>query len=235
VPLYDSAGLLSLFRQKSRRPTGDVTLTDPIVYTYLSYAQEQVLRRVAIFAPQANYSGLVQLTTPDGGTTYNFGNDVDGNKIFPFGQVELRNGQRGRPLMPGADWQMDRDYVHEGDTIRFPGGKAKVFNNGLYARFCKRPPEITSGVQPTLKPIEARICIVDVALLEWATQVGAVDPEPFEAMLNKHWAGDPSEGDFGLIGMLKEQYAFSGVEAVGRPSGAWWYGIDDGSGYQPIR
>jgi hypothetical protein len=217
MPLYDSAGLLALFKRRARRPAADAALPDPDIYRYLSIGQESALR----------------LTTNDNGVTYTFGQDPEDNTkpVNVFGHVELKIGKTGAWLRPGNEWNPASDFVQEGDTIRFPGGIAKVFPEGLYGRFVARPKPIDASTQPSLKPIEARVLIVDYALIEWAEELGSVDPSKFHAAFRRHWFGDPTVGDHGILGMLRTQYLDDGTLAYddGLP-GKWWP-VDTGEGF----
>ncbi len=59
------------------------------------------------------------------------------------------------------------------------------------------------------------------------------DPRPFLREAQDLWIGD-QETDFGILGMLKTQHAFQGLESFGQGGSTLLGSVDSGAGYQPL-
>ncbi len=173
------------------------------------------------------------MTSADSNETYTFGNDADSVALVPLAVV-IYAKKDGRILRPGTYWDNAADYVWEGDRIRFARGKVKAFSDGPYARFITPPGEISGSIEPTLKPKRARALLVYRAVALWATRGGIRDPQPYFDMEERTWVGRPEVGDYGLLGQLKMQNPFQGLEAFGAQSLGILEGVDDGSGYSAL-
>lgn len=225
---WDSLNLVRKCINRARRPDTDEEMleSDGVTnawYDLLSEAQDHWVRRIAAIYPEALYGAPVKLTTADGGYTYTFGNDADGQPIFPIGHVELRESRTGRVLIPGADWQ-DNDFVMEGNKIRIPNGRTKTFTSGPYARFVAPPTNISAAVQPVINPPQARVLIVLRAVITWATNGNLRDPSPWEREEQSQWET--------IANAYRTQFHLSGAQAIDDDYGEWWKGIDTGEGYQ---
>src|SRR5687767_14750716 len=137
--IWDSANLARKFYNRIRRPSSDEELKEPddvtdAVWDLLSEAQDYWMMILASTIPEPNYGAPTLLTTADGGLTYTFGNDLEGQPISPMGHVEIRESRTGRLLIPSTDWG-NGDFMMEGDRIRIPGGRTRSFGAGPYARF----------------------------------------------------------------------------------------------------
>jgi hypothetical protein len=172
------------------------------------------------------------LSTADSGETYTFGNDADSVPLVPLAVVVYAS-KDGRILRPGTYWDLQADYVWEGDRIRFARGRTKEFSDGPYARFITPPGEISASIQPTLKPKRARALLVYRAVALWASRGGTRDPQRYFDLEERAWVGRPEIGDYGLLGQLKTQNPFQGMEAFGAQSLGILEGVDDGSNYTP--
>lgn len=226
MALYDTADLLARCQFRSRRPASDESMTPQDWYNLLTDAQMHWVRQFATHFPEQMYESET-LTTADSGVTYTFQSE-------PLGHYELRASATGRLLAPGPDWDMAADYVANGQTIRFPGGRAKTFPSGPVARYVKTPNAIDSSNEPTLKPVHTRQLLVARACIEWAERGGMEDPQPYMDWENRLWYGDPATGQMGILGALKNERFLQGTEAL--PAGSvadWWRFVDDGSGYIP--
>ena len=228
---YDSADLLSRCQRYADRPAADLDVTPADWFAWLSEAQDALFSQWAAMPfASALYRDPVALVSDDGGLTYKFPGLAPGEFVTPMGAVELKaSGASSLVLVPGAEWSTGADFVIEGDRIRFPRGVRRV--DPPIARYIVEPSAISGDVEPVLKPVNARILLVYRALQFWCAKGGLRDPAPFEALERKAWYGDPSVGDYGILGMLQTQFA--GAGAVGSDAGgaAWWYGIDTGDGY----
>jgi hypothetical protein len=198
-------------------------------YALLTEAQVQEYQNFAVHVPEVLYGAPQLLTTADSGVTYTFPSSV-----FPFGSIEVYDRLTLPPMSEGAFWDAGADYVFEGDNIRMTRNRPRTFSDGPYARFIAPPTVIDASTQPTLVPDFSRILLVYRATAMWAERGGFRDATPFWNMWARAWYGDPNRGDFGLLGMLKNQRAFGGGAAI--PSTHSLTGlefVDTGQGYTP--
>lgn len=229
---YDSADLLRRARFEARRPAIDMAFGKETWYDFLSQAQEHWYDVFASLIPASLYGAPVLLTTADGGETYTFGLDADGNAISPIGAVEVRATRSGDLLNPGAEFDDSCDFTIEGTKIRIPGGRKRTFSSGPYARFITPPTVIDDETEPTLQPLRARKLLVFRAVALWAEGPGMRDPEPFYSKEGRLWRGNPEQGDYGLLGSLRNQFLNQGLEGTRQDAGeAWWRGIQQSPGY----
>lgn len=226
--LWDSANLRRKLLNKIRRPASDEDLLEPdgttdATWDLLKEGQEHWVAIIASTVPEALYGAPVLLTSADGGKTYTFGNDGNGQPIFPLGHVEIRASRTGRLLIPTAEYG-NGDFVMEGDRIRIPGNKSKTFGGvGPYARFVTMPDTLDATHQPIIKPGPARILIVLRAAITWANQGGLRDPSPWEREEAEKW---------GLwLNAYRTQFHLAGAQAVDDGDDYWWHNIDSGEGY----
>lgn len=227
MALWDSADLLRRCLFRSRRPDTDEEMTDSsggsYWYDLLTEAQSYWYDLFAATVPEVLYGPPVLMQTADAGYTYYFGSPTADPKVYPIGHLEIRESRSGRVLIPGSDWQ-ERDFVMEGDHIRIPNGKQKTFTAGPYARFVTRPGAISATIQPTLQPPDARMLLVNRALILWAGQAGGMrDPSSFEKEEANNWSR--------ILNSLRTQFHLAGAVGVDDESQAWWLGISDGSDY----
>lgn len=232
--LWSSSDLLQRAKFYAQRPTLDATMADSDWYSLLTEAQSHWQRVITSQVPQSQYLGPVQLQSQDGGFTYYFGTDPDGNQINPM-HAELTQSPTGRPWFAGAHFDQSGDFVWEGDHIRFYGQRARPMTNGPWAVYVQPSGTLNANTQPVLKPPAARILIAIRATILWATRGGYRNPAPFEKIEQKLWSGDPANlGDTGILGALKLAYWTYGSESVygAGAQGAWWTSIPSGLGYQ---
>ena len=132
--------------------------------------------------------------------------------------------------MPTVEWGNSGDYILEGNRIRWPNGQRRTFGStGPVARFITPPTEISASVEPALKPAFARILLVHRACVKWARRGGLRDPQPFLDQEAEAWLGAPENGVMGILGALRTQANFSGLQAVApHDVEAWWRGMDTG-------
>ena len=229
---FDTADLLARCKVLAQRPSTDQQQTDANWYQMLSEAQDKWFGQFALHCPWVIMTAPTLLTSTDSNETYTFGTDTDSVNLVPLSVVVYAK-KDGRPLRPGTYWDSAADYVWEGDKIRFARGKTKAFSDGPYARFITPPDDIAALVEPTLKPKRARVLLVYHAVALWATRGGIRDPQPFFDLEERAWVGRPEIGDYGLLGQLKMQNPFQGVEAFGAQGMGILEGVDDGSSYSP--
>lgn len=228
---WDALDLYNKFRRYAQMSPEDEGTVQTDIDAYLTEAEAEILGMISAIVPESQYAAPVKMTTTDNGYTYSHASG------WPMGSVEIRESRIGRLMIPGAEYDSSADFATEGATIRFPGNRPRTFTDGPYLRGSRVPMAIDSSLndathQPVVQPATARILIVYRALQKWANSGGLRDPRPYEAMESKAWAGDPSKGDYGILGMLRKQYDGAGVQAVGGGyNGDWWNYIDTGSGY----
>ena len=229
---WDSAYCLAECKLLAQRPTTDEQVTDANWYSYLTQGQEHWLGQIAQHCPWTNMTAPTLLVSTDSGETYPFENDADSVPIVPLA-VTLFSSATGRLLIPGNYHDSGADYVWEGDRIRFPNGRAKTWTDGPYARYVKPSGLVSAAVEPVLKPKRARSLMVYRAVVLWASSGGFRDPQPFRDLEDETWYSDPMAGKLGLLGELKTQNPFQGIEAIQASDVLLKDLIDDGSGYTP--
>ena len=222
MALYDSPDLLARTKRLAKRPTSDEDITDAQFYIYLQEAQTHWMAQLASLVPESNYGAPELLTTADNGYTYTLTSEPIG------GHLELKASLTGTPLLPSTDWGSG-DFVMEGQTIRIPGGRTRTFTAGPYARYVKSPGLLDGSNPPVLKPAWCRLLLPPRACYLFALEGGVRDPNPYRALEQKLWAGDPDfAGDGGFLQALKTQYFGAGTQAVAGQSGYWWQNPDMG-------
>jgi hypothetical protein len=182
--LWSSPDLLRRVKQYARRPATDTSVTDEMWYDFMTEAQVEVFSDLFTRYPAAQYSAPYLLTTSDGGYTYDFGLDADGDPIYPMGHTEVFPDLRS---IPDSPLTFGVDYELEGYVLRIPGNRSRLFASGPYARFVSRPDvAITDVANPLLYPKEARMLLVWKALQSWASRPGSgADPSYYAAQYDK--------------------------------------------------
>lgn len=221
MPIWDTADLLRRCKNLARRPAADQAATDSRWYDWLTEAQQEVYADLFPRFPDYGYSAPVLLTTADGGKTYTFGLDADGDPRRPTGHCEVYPNLSSipdAPLSPGSD------FMFEGGLIRMPGNRPRVFANGPYARFVADPDvAIALGVNPQLQPKAARMLLVYKALEQWASRPGSgAKPE--------YYKGKYSDYLQKMIMRLATNFNQQGAQQAGADSDrVWWYAGDLGA------
>ncbi len=218
-----SAELLARMRMHTKRPANDRDLTDDYGYLYLTDAQSALMYRISAHIPDVVKSIPEKMTTADNGATYN-------TALDPLGHMEVYAAPYTQPLIEGPMWDERADFTREGPrTIRMSRGRARLFSDGPWARYAKKPGLIDTSSQPTLQPADARRIIPWQAAALWAESGGAHDPSPYLRQVQTLLFGDPnSEGDLGLIPSYKLQYSNPGP--VGSSQELWYRNVDLGGG-----
>jgi hypothetical protein len=177
--LWSSPDLLRRVKQYARRPAVDTSVTDDMWYDFMTEAEVEVFSDLFSRFPQAQYSAPQLLVTTDGGYTYTFGDDADGDPVYPMGYAQIFPDLRSIPDSPLI---FGEDYELEGYLLRIPGNRTRTFSAGPYARFVSRPDvAIADDVNPLLWPKEARMLLVWKALESWASRPGSgADPTYYE-------------------------------------------------------
>lgn len=205
---WDSADLLARVKRYMNRPNPDNAVADADYYAFLLEAEYEWMGILAIHSPESQYGAPVQLTTSDGGATYQFPAGV-----FPIGHLEIRSARNGLLLAPCSDFD-DGDFVPEGTQIRMPNGTTRTFSSGPWARYVTLPTALDAGNQPILNPPHARILLVFRACYKAAARLNQ-DPGRWLALEQIAAWGDPTTGTVGLIAELKTQYYGEGATSTG--------------------
>jgi hypothetical protein len=233
MPKYSSVDLLERCRRNTLRPSTDAQQLDADWYAFLTEAQDEWYAHLASICPDVLVGPPTVLTTADGGLTYTFGTDADGHNIFPIGHMEIRSHPGGAVLLPTNDWGPAGDFIPCGDYIKWPNGIKRTYGTtGPVARFITPPGVIDDTHEPTLKPIFARGLLVPRACAKWARRGGLRDPQPFLDAEQELWLGNPAAGTMGVLGALRTQTNFIGLQALaGGDENAWWRNMQGSVGY----
>lgn len=222
MALWDTADCLQRCKDDSRRANiaADAAVTDAMWYRWLTEAQEKAYADIFSSFPDYAYSAPQLLTSADGGFTYTFGNDADGDPIRPFGHAEIYPSLSAipdSPLEPGID------FIFEGGLIRFPGSRSRLFPNGPYARFAADPSTpIDLTHPPQLQPKFARVLLVDQALERWAARPGSgVKPDYYIQRYGRNLQA--------IYKRLATSYNMQGSQQAGAEGRVWWYSQDLGA------
>jgi hypothetical protein len=212
--LWSSPDLLRRLKQYARRPGADLAMTDEVWYDFLTEAQSEVYADLFTRYPAAQYSAPLLLVSDDGGYTYTFGTDADGDPISPMGHTQVFPDLKS---IPDAPLVLGHDYEVEGYLLRIPGNRTRTFAAGPYARFVARPDvAITATENPMLYPKDARMLLVWKALQSWAGRPGSgADPSYYSTEYDK------------LLGKVLINFA-TAYNHSATYSGRWWTSADLG-------
>ena len=172
-------------KRYARRPATDQALTDPVWYGFLSDAPAEVYPRLFSCFPDLGFTAPALLVTADAGRTYTFGLDAAGDRLFPFGHVEIYPSLTAipdDPLIP------NEDFLMEGGRIRMLNNRPRTFPAGPYWRGALVPDAtIDAANPPQLYPKSARLLLVWKALEAWASRPGSgADPRYYADRYQKH-------------------------------------------------
>jgi hypothetical protein len=219
--LFGSSDLLARFKRYARRPTTDESLTDASIYEFLTEAQQEAASEVALHIPALMVGAPALLTSTDGGVTYTFGTDGDGNAIVPL-VCEVYAMLNGRELYASSYANRGGDFVIEGDRIRGPGNQPRVYSSGPYARLFAVPGTLNATHNPTLAPFQTRPLIVWRALEKWTAVGGLRDPRPYAAQYANVFKSV-------VLGLKRAFVTRNAPAREGLGGGVWWTGLSSRS------
>lgn len=225
ISAEDSQELLRQLRIVTQRDglVADRDLTDAKGYLFLTHAQRALFYRIATHLPELMKGAPEKMTTTDGGLTYQTRSD-------PIGHIEIYDNKYSeQPLVGGPLWDASADYTVEGvKKIRMQGNRLRVFADGPYARYVKKPGVIDDVSAPSLEPTDARSVLPWMAAALWAQSGNLHDASGYLRMVTTMLTGDPDDpSDPGIIGAYKQQHAMSGMSGAG--PNLWWRSQDLGS------
>lgn len=205
--LMGSADLLDRAYRLVRKPSNSVFPASTDWYAFFTEAENEIKLAISALVPNALMGAPTIMTTADSGLTYTFGNDQDGNPLFPIGAVQVFNQLTSFPSSPFIPGQ---DYWMEGTTIRWPNNVPRTFSAGPYARFVSPTFVIDGSHDPNL-PVPFRMLILYRAAAKYAASGGQQDPGPYEQMYQAFWQS-------AVLPMLSTQFRNQGaVAALQRP------------------
>lgn len=188
VALYSSTDLAHRIKLRLGRPAVDAaftnTSTDDVLYDFLTEAQSRLTLMLASFTPDALWTVPTALTSADGGFTYGFGPDTDGESIFALGQFKV---YRQRSDIPDYPMEPGVDFAVEGTVLRIPNQQTRTFGDGgPWCQYVAPSNIITATVQPTVPKI-ARPALISGALAAGAAARVGLDPLIHEARFQSEW------------------------------------------------
>lgn len=140
-------------------------------------------------------------------------------------RVQFIKSLTAGPLKPGQFWDASSDYVVEDGQIRITRGGERTYEDGApYIRFVPPAGIINATTEPTTKPIDARVLVVNHAAVLAASRGGGLrDPSYFQDLEDQAWDGVPERGISGIRDSLKTQDHMGGLAAVqGGAPFKWW-------------
>jgi hypothetical protein len=180
MPLWDGPYMLGQFNRLAARPEAD-QISDSVKYTWLSEGQNEVIADIAARQPEALYPvAALPMISADGGKTWTYGTDSEGNPIFPMGKVRIYLQQTAAPGVPLSE---GFDYMNEGNRIEIPYGRTSP---QLFWRGITPPVKIDATTPPILNPPPARLLITLCAVKNFG-QAGNINPE-LGAQMTEMWS-----------------------------------------------
>ena len=188
-------------------PSGSEFPTDAEVYQWLGESQIDVFTRLSVFAPLACVIAPTQLTTADNGLTYTFATDsslpTSFTDVYPIGVVKLyrtRNDIPDFPMIEGVEYLMEGNRIRMPDFVAFSG-------TAPYYQCLTLPTALDGTTAPTLKPVQARELMIDLASMAYFRAVSDTESSNlWEDRFNKDWSK--------WLGAIQAQYARSGSIAA---------------------
>lgn len=211
----DSADCLLRVKNRLNRPTSDEAFTrsstDDIAYSAMTEANDELIKKIAVFIPDAMVTAPTLLTSADSGKTYTFGTDADAAAIFALGHFAIYENLESIPDYPLTDGV---DYVIEGTKIRMPYNDTRTFSAGPYAQSVTPGNVVNSSTQPTCPKI-ARLVMVEDTARRLAPLVGQ-DPRDFDEPYNDAWTN--------LLAAVRTQGVGKGGPLTTRRYPRYWSG-----------
>lgn len=212
-----TAELVAEVKEALNRPADDDLFDSPgDFHEALTRAQRHFVQKVAVHYPDLVREDAT-LTSADGGDTYVLPDDH-------FGELDVwepPGPPDGRLLEPSLPESGRFGYWQQGRTIHLTS--TKDFNP-LHIRWIPATQVVDAVNDPSL-PEYFREAYIFRAAYELAKKPGYLseDPRFFKRLAINEWSGDPEDdSDTGIIGMLKNQQAYQGLEGVPTFDPRWY-------------
>lgn len=197
---WDSADLLQRVKDKLLRPSTDALFDNDRIYRELTEAEAHWKPVIAAHYPNDMFSAPAAMTD-NGDGTYSF----PASETDPLALMILRS-TTGMPMLPGAYFDREADYVLEEGGIRLTAGREQQsFPDGVpYVRVVSSAGTIDASTDSGIKPARVRILLVySAAGAIVRSGMGLGDPSFFEEKVDELAWGVPGTGDVGMVGALK--------------------------------
>lgn len=177
----------------------------------MTEANDELVKRIATFVPDAMVTAPTLLTSADSGKTYTFGTDADSAAIFALGHFAVYENLESIPDYPLTEGV---DYVIEGTKVRIPYNDTRTFSAGPYAQSVTPGNVVNASTQPTCPKI-ARLAMIEDTAKRLATRVGR-DPEEFAGSFGDAWIN--------LLAAIRTQGLGKGGRLTVKRYPRYWYG-----------
>jgi hypothetical protein len=157
---FTTADLVSRVRRYLPNPQNTDFPSTTDVYAVMQEATQEFARDLLQPCPWLGMQAPALMTTSDGGLTWQYGTDADGNPISPLGATSIyrrREDVQDFPLACGTD------YYDEGTQIRMPANRADPISypDGAPYFYGNTPQVYVDGTHnPNVNPVDIRIAIV---------------------------------------------------------------------------
>lgn len=218
----DSADLVRRGKLRLARPSTDsaftVSSTDDAWYDFATEAQDRVNRDLGVFVPDAVWTVPTEISSTDGGSTYTFGTDVDGESVIAFGHFTLYENRESIPdfpLIPNVDYTIEGSGTDGGTVIRIPFNTTRTFTDGgPWAQYAAPSNVVTSSTQPTIPKMARTVMLDDMEKRAWK-RLGLSDKAAeAEEQYQEDWLQ--------LLALIRTQSAAKGgATLTNRPRSFW--------------
>lgn len=166
---YTSTGLLSRFNLWAGRPDSVTNpsavdaIPDAVKYMYLADGEQYTIGRISSISAKILYGAPRAMQTSDGGLTWTFGYDDDGNLMFPMGRTSIYTALA---CLPSFALRPDYDYLDEGTRIRCMNNVP--ITGPLYWYGLQPTGQMSATNQPVLQPAPMNVLSVIKAVAAFA-------------------------------------------------------------------
>lgn len=179
-----SAGCLSRFNIYAGRPntvpTSDV-IPDTTKFIFLADAEQFTITRISSIKANILYGAPLPMFTSDGGYTWNFGYDDDGNLMFPLGRTQIVQSLQ---MIPGGALRPEFDYLDQGTTIRCVNNTP--ITGPLYWYGLQPTGLMSATNQPVLQPANLNMLTVVKAVADFAESANVRNAALADRMLLRY-------------------------------------------------
>lgn len=166
---YTSLGMLSRFNLIAGRPdrvtdpSATDAVPDAVKWMYLADGEQYTMGRISAINAKIFYGTPQPLSTSDGGYTYIFGYDDNGNLTFPMGRTSIFTTLA---CLPGFALRPGYDYLDQGTSIRCVNNVP--ITGPLYWYGLQPTDQMSETNQPVLQPAPANVLSVYKAVASFA-------------------------------------------------------------------